>query len=93
MRESLHQRGASGESAGRLWPVNLVIALLAGSTLGAVAATADFAEPRQAWNRGGWLALVGNGWAQAAMVLVLLGVLSASAALLRRAAARRVQFC
>lgn len=81
------------ESAGPLWPIYMAIGLLVGSTFGVVASTASFPDPRPLWAARRWTALVESGWGQSALVGVLAVLLLVAAAIMRRAAVRRIQLC
>ncbi len=81
------------ESVGPLWPVFMAIGVLVGSIFGVVASTASFPDPRPLWAARQWTALVESGWGQLALVAVLAVLLLVAAAILRRAAVRRLQLC
>lgn len=85
--------GDRAEAAGPLWPIYMAIGLLVGSTFGVVASTAPFPDPRPLWTARQWWALVESGWGQSVLVGMLALWLLLAAALLRRAAVRRLQLC
>ncbi len=84
---------ARAEMPAPLWPIYMAIGLLVGSTFGVVAATAPFPDPQPLWKARQWWALVESGWGQSALVGMLAVLLLAAAAILRRAAVRRLQLC
>jgi hypothetical protein len=89
-RPTARTRGPDRDA--RFWPVDLLIWLVAGSLGGFIALAGDFRDPREL-SAEGWRALATSGWAQMAVVVALVVLMTAAARWLRRAIRRRVQVC